>query len=146
MDSASLQSLADLTRRFESEWPGDASAFYRYVSAVRRLVERRMVDVHDAAQAIASTMFMPGLDDDPLREEILIVSGDLETGQPHPKHSWAYLTNLIDELGGKTQHGGSGDDSAAHRRSDRLDINVSEDPILSPSSKADRVSPRHFRP
>lgn len=111
MDSASLQSLADLTRRFDSEWSGDASAFFRYVSAVRRLVERGMVDVHDAAQAIASTMFMPGLDDDPLREEILIVSGDLETGRPHTKHSWAYLTELIDELGGKTQHGGSGDDA-----------------------------------
>lgn len=40
-----------------------------------------------------------GVRDDPLREEILIVAGDLETDQPHPKHTWEYLSRLIDELG-----------------------------------------------
>lgn len=92
--------LEKLLHRFRSEWHLDNPvAFYDFLVAVRTLVTTQATDPRDAAMAIADTMFTPGVDDDPLREEITIVAGALEAGNHYPKHSWNYLSKLIDELG-----------------------------------------------
>lgn len=93
-------SLAQLTERLHNQWRGgNPVAFYDFLVAVRGLIIRQEVDPVEAAQVITGTTFIPGIDDDPLREEITIVAADLETGQPHQKHTWEYLSKLIDELG-----------------------------------------------
>lgn len=74
--------------------------FYDFLVAVKALVTRHDVDPIDAALTITGTAFVPGVDDDPLREEITMVAADLETGRPHyARHTWSYLFKLIDELG-----------------------------------------------
>jgi hypothetical protein len=48
---------------------------------------------------VASLMFVTGLDEDPLRAEILAVAGDLESGHPtSARHTPEYLEALVEEL------------------------------------------------
>jgi hypothetical protein len=97
-DRASPHQLAGA---FEHDWTEnrDPRAYHRYLVQVRSLVEEQQIPVREAAESIAGTMFIPGVDADPLREEITIVAGSLETDQFQPGHTWSYLVSLINELG-----------------------------------------------
>jgi hypothetical protein len=91
-----------LTRSFETRWlKGDQRSFLDLLEELIDLVQNGRLDRLDATRLIAGVTFVPGVDSDPLREEILMVAADLETGQPQsPSHSWTYLLGLISELEG----------------------------------------------
>lgn len=73
--------------------------FAAYCTTVLQL--RRDASISNAAAAtfIAHAMFIPGLDVDPLREEITICAGELELPMAADEIShWARLDQLINEL------------------------------------------------
>ena len=86
--------------QFEQDWStGDTSAFLALLRFINITVDAGSLDENEAARAIVATMFVSGVDNDPLRAEIVQVAGDLETGQPTAtKHTWAHLLELVDEL------------------------------------------------
>ncbi len=94
------QALLD---EFVQEWPKQPTkAFEELTTKLLNGVLEGEFSHQVAARCIASTTFIFGVDDDPLREEIIIVAGDLETGLPtDARHTWNYLTTLVQELGGK---------------------------------------------
>ena len=93
--------LQDTFNSFVTRWQlGQVDAFADFATAVRDGAQGGTFSETDGARALAAAMFVEGVDDDPLREEITIVAGDLETGQPtDTRHTWHYLSALIDELG-----------------------------------------------
>lgn len=92
--------LRQLLMELQRDWQrGQIRAYQHFLLGAVGLVEAGAVSEQNAARAIASTMFLPGIDRDPLREEITIVAGDLETGNPcSPIHTWKYLRTLVEEL------------------------------------------------
>lgn len=101
MSRTYLQHIRDRRATFIGSWserPTDQTfvGFLDLLIAILRADGSNAIDVY---ACIASLMFVPGLDDEPLRAEIMVVAGDLETGEPAaPKHTPDYLRGLIDEL------------------------------------------------
>jgi hypothetical protein len=100
MGNEAMQPPEELLSLFQQRWQDDPSpdAFYEFLRTVEWLADSGKASREQVALVIAGTMFLPGVDTDPLREEITMVAGDLETGQEHPRHTWAYLLELTDEL------------------------------------------------
>ena len=98
-------SHSDQVRHHRSEFldawnrhPSDQTflSFLDKVLAIARIDRAAAVAVY---ACVASVMFTPSLDEDPLRAEILAVAGDLETGHPtSTRHTPQYLDELVEEL------------------------------------------------
>jgi hypothetical protein len=93
-----IQNLADELELACANGENESVAFSNFLNGIIALVESKQITQQEAAQAITGAVFIPGIDDDPLREEITIVAGDLEGGRVQGKHSWSYLLKLADEL------------------------------------------------
>lgn len=105
LDDSSLRHLTDLKSELAKSKPSTMDAvFLQFCDSVVELLSRKLISPPHAAIQIASTMFIPGLDSDPLREEITMVAGQLE--MPLDKHRaaelWQKLGDLLLELRSRT--------------------------------------------
>lgn len=90
--------LRGLIRQLESDWSKTPSAFTfgKFVSGVMALADGSAISRAEAARAIAGAMFLRGIDDDPLRAEIVTTAGAFEASTAHT--NWRHLESLIAEL------------------------------------------------
>ena len=96
---SNIKALDQLANQFEDSWTqGDQGAFKHWVNAVFDMHESGGVSAQDAARYIAGAMFVPGVDDDPLREEITILAGELEVQTRPVSKGWQQLRRLVDKL------------------------------------------------
>lgn len=100
MTHQEINDLDTLACEFEVAWKsGRPEAFSEFVEAILSHRAAGFVSSFDAARYVAGSMFVPGIDDDPLRAEIVALAGSLETqDQAEAQHVWERLNDLVEEL------------------------------------------------
>jgi hypothetical protein len=94
------RSVEQLTEQFEANWTNSRpQSFLDLLDAIAVLVDAGELGVRSAAGVVSGCWFVDGVDDDPLREQILMNAGSIA---PLPDEelagAWEELLNLIAEL------------------------------------------------